>query len=230
MLRYFYIVLSQREVVVSEGFVRFELAVLLRDREVQGQFCDLVGSNRVSISVNPELCRSKKVPVFGMAIPSWEPDPLIYMPFIDFLTTQGLSIGEVTIGGARPFHQWIKWGDRVIGVGLVLGVLMGWKIQKMSELLADTVSNRAFKIQQMELNRLHIRNANLGMVARLKLGTDWVRGHNGHVLEFQISTVNGVANAVFPTEELNRIRDDSPWIEAVSISDQWVSVHASKLD
>jgi hypothetical protein len=230
MLRYFYILLSQREVVVSEGFVRFDLGVLLRDREVQVQFCDLVGSNRVSISVNPELCRSKKVSVFGMAIPSWEPDPLIYMPFIDFLATQGLSIGEVTMGGARPFRQWIKWGDRAIGVGLILGALMGWKIQKMSEFLAGTVSNRAFKIQQMELNRLHIRNANLGMVARLKLGIDWVRGHNGHVLEFHISSANGVANAVFPSEELNRIRDDSPWIDAVSISDQWVSVYASKLD
>ena len=230
MLRYFEIGLSQREVVVAEGFVRFDLAALLRDRDVQAQFCELVGRNRVTISVNPELCRPKILTVAGMSVESLEPDPLIYMPFIDFLFTQGLPIAAVLMGGERPFRQWIKWGDIGVGVLLILGFLMGWRVQRMSDVLAISVADRELKFHQIELNRLHVRNTNLGMVTRLKLGTDWVRGHSGHVLGVRISSSNGVADAVFPTEEMTRIRDESPWIDSIPITDQWVSVHASKLD
>ncbi|NBV83798.1 hypothetical protein EBR57_06740 [bacterium] len=106
--------LSRSHVVLTENWQSFELAGLLRNRDVQAQFCHVIGSRGLRIMVNSDICQANRVQWLGLTITHYEPDPLIYLPFIDYVLGQGIQIRSVSIAGIDPFYRWIRWADAVV--------------------------------------------------------------------------------------------------------------------
>lgn len=221
--------LSRSHVVLTETWQSFELAGLLRNRDVQAQFCHVIGSRGLRIMVNSDICQANRVQWLGLTITHWEPDPLIYLPFIDYVLGQGIQIRSVSMAGIDPFYRWIRWADAVVVAMCLAGIGVGGWIHRQTILSRGIAQRALIKRDQAELNRLHIRNANSAMIGRLKRGVDWVRTREGVVLRLEVGSRNASVASVCHVDAFGTATDSAD-VDMNPIADGWVSVYASKLD
>lgn len=231
MLRYINIFLSKEMVAVDGVVASVQMSALFRDRDSQDLIIAAIGRRGIMIHLNDELCHPKTMEIAGVAIPYFEPDPLVYLPFIDFITVNGISIRGVTRNGVYPWHRVVRWGDGVIAIVCVCVIGLLFPLHDRIAKLESVADANALRISRDALNVQHIRQSNQDLLNRVKRGIEWVRSGSGQVIQFQIEDQGEARlDAVFPIEELGRSVVASPWVDIVPLNDQWVSVHVTKLE
>lgn len=220
---------------VYSEFVRIDsmgedirLATLLRDQDCQERVLATIGTLRVWIDLSRELCSDRSRVVGGITWNEVDPDPLVYLPIIDFLSAYGKKIARVSIDGVAPFSKLIRAFD--VGMAaVVIGVLsVAVILNRTNDNLNLKVADLAAKLQRESANQRHIQTGNQSVLDRVARGIDRIRSLEGHLIQLEFINGQLSIDGVIPYDE-NTV-NSSETIDVLKLTDNWASIHVSNVE